>query len=85
MSSMKTFDAYTLHTADSDEAYAIVWWNGSKLCANTTAILASLKRQIVDGMDYTSGEDFFKKIPMLFKNGYTYAKKAKVNEEGKVV
>lgn len=82
---MKTFKAYTLHSANSDEPIATVWWDGHKLCASNDAILDRLKHHFVDGMDYSAGEKFFEQIPRLYKSGYMFVKKAKVDESGKPV
>ena len=81
---MKSYKAYTLHNASDDTTY-VIWWDGHKLCASNDAILRKLKQHHVDGMDYSEGEKFFDSIPRIFRSGYLYAKKTKVDESGKPV
>jgi len=81
---MATYDAYRIVDSEGEQ-FELVWWNGTKLCSTSESFLKSLKHEITDGMDYTSGEEFFKKIPNLFKSGYSSTRKAKVDAEGNII
>lgn len=79
-----TYDAYSIVDSDGEQ-FALVWWNGTKLCSLSDGFLKRLKRQVVDGHDYTDGEEFFKKIPNIYKSGYSSTRKAKVDAEGNII
>lgn len=81
---MSMHDAFKIMD-DEDNVIATVWWAGSKLCSDNVKFLASLKTKHVDGLSYGSGKEFFDKIPSIYRSGYMYTRKAKVDSNGKLV
>lgn len=70
---------------DEGNTIATVWWTGSRIQADNPKFLARLKTKHVDGLSYGDGKEFFDKIPNIYKSGYTYTKKAKVDADGKLI
>lgn len=93
---MATYDAYLIVDANSpDEPDGVIWWDGKHTRASNDAILSRLKKlHIAFGAPASKdknvttigdGKEFFDKLPLAFRNGYTYLKKTKVDEGGKPV
>ncbi len=93
---MATHEAYLLMDANSPETPdGIIWWDGKHTRASSDAILRRLKKMFIPfGESIKSeknvatigdGKKFFDMLPLAFRSGYTYLKKAKVDESGKLV
>ena len=85
MSKEMTYPAYKIYSASEDEPVGVVWFDGKVLRASNESILHQIKQQVIDGMDYTSGKDFFEALPRIYKSGYVYVRKAEVDREGHLV
>ncbi len=60
----------------SDKVIGKVWWDGKKVDSDSPKLLRSLKDQIVEGYTPQSdGEEFVKRLPKIYKNGYIRARK----------
>lgn len=83
---MATCPAYKFFYADDDEApFAIVWWNGKNMKSTNENLLKRIKSRLVDGLDYSSGKQFFDKIPVMYGSGYVYTRKTEVDNDGNEV
>lgn len=95
---MTTYDAYLIIDANNpDDPDGVVWWDGKHVQASNNVTLTRLKEIIIpfgnassDRNEPTattikSGKKFFDQLPLAFRSGYTYLKKAKVDESGKPV
>ncbi len=58
-----------------DKVIGKVWWDGKKVDSDSPRLLKSLKKQNVDGYTLRSGEEFVKRLPKIYKNGYIRARK----------
>ncbi len=93
---MTTYDAYLIIDGNSpDQHDGSIWWDGKHTRASSDAILRKLKKLMIpfgeagseSGSTVTigDGKKFFDQLPLAFRSGYTYLKKAKVDEGGKPV
>lgn len=90
------YDAYLIIDSNSpEEPDGTIWWDGEHTRASSDAILRKLKKLHIpygqaDAESGTtvsigSGKEFFDRLPLAYKSGYTYLKKSKVDESGKPV
>lgn len=89
--SNKKFDAYQL-IDKSDKVDGTVWWDGHYLRSSDPEFLKFIKSQVVplgiDGratIQASDGEEFFHCLPLAFRNGFSYLKPIKVDENGQEV
>ncbi len=93
---MTTYAAYVIVDGNNpDEHEGVIWWDGKHTRASDDATLRWLKKLMIPfgeagsgrGSTVTIGDgrEFFDRLPLAFRSGYTYLKKAKVDESGKLV
>jgi hypothetical protein len=89
--SNERFDAYQL-IGMNDEVEGTVWWDGHQLRASTPGFLEMIRRQVIpfsfEGgamLQASDGEDFFRCLPLAFRNGFSYLKSIQVDENGRAV
>lgn len=93
---MATYDAYLIIDGNNpDSPEGTIWWDGKHTRASDDATLRWLKKLMIPvgqaGSERGStttigdGKEFFDQLPLAFRSGYTYLKKAKVDEGGKPV
>lgn len=93
---MATYDAYLIMDSNNPgEPDGTIWWDGKHTRASDDATLRRLKKLMIpfgeSGSESGSvvmigdGKKFFDQLPLAFRSGYTYLKKAKVDESGKPV
>lgn len=87
----KQFDAYQLINKN-DKVDGTVWWDGQYLRASEPEFLKFIKKQVIpfgtEGratMQASEGEEFFHCLPLAFRNGFSYLKSIKVDENGQEV
>jgi hypothetical protein len=87
----KQFSAYQLINKD-DKVEGTVWWDGHYLRASEPEFLKRIKNTRIpvsfEGTgvpEVSDGELFFDCLPLAFRNGFSYLKSIKVDENGKEV
>lgn len=81
---MRMYDAFKVMD-DEENIIATVWWTGTKLESDDPIFLEGLKDHCVAGLSYHAGKEFFDKIPSIYRSGYMYTRKAKVDSNGKLI
>jgi len=81
----KRFDAIKIMSGQDESVLAIVWWDGKSIRSNKDSFLSRLKKEEINGMRFSDGEDFLNVLPYRFSNGYMFCRKTVVNSEGSEV
>jgi len=81
----KHFDAIKIVSGQDESTLALVWWDGKHIRSNKESFLSRLRKEEINGMRFSDGEDFLNVLPYRFSNGYMFCRKVIVDEKGQEV
>ena len=60
-----------------DQTIANIWWDGKKIASDNPRFLSGLDDRPIGLYTVANGEDYLKRLPKLFRNGYMRVKRVK--------